>query len=45
VFKYFPIQDRWISDLLIQDTAGYLVRKSKRAHKRPQGPGIPSMDM
>ena len=45
VFKYFPIQDRWISDLLIQDTAGYLVRKSKRPHKRPQGPGIPSMDM
>ena len=45
VFKYFPIQDRWISDLLIQDTAGYLVRKSKRLHKRPQGPGIPSIDM
>jgi hypothetical protein len=45
VFKYFPIQDRWISDLLIQDAAGYLVRKSTRPHRRPQGPGIPSMDM
>jgi len=43
VFKYFPPQDRWLSDLLIQDTAGYLVRKSKRPHRRPQGPGIPSI--
>ena len=45
VFKYFPIQDRWLSDLLIQDNAGYLVRKSKRPHRRLQGPGIPSINI
>jgi hypothetical protein len=45
VFKYFPIQDRWLSDLLIQDTAGFLVRKSTRPHRRLQGPGIPSINI
>ena len=43
VFKYFPIQDRWIAELLIQDAAGYFVRRSTRANNRPQGPGVPSI--
>ena len=43
VFKYFPIQDRWIAELLIQDAAGYFVKRSKRANNRLQGPGIPGI--
>ena len=45
VYKYFPIQKRWLADLLVQDKAGYFVRRSTRAHARLQGPGIPSIDM
>ena len=45
VFKYFPIQDRYMAELLIQDAAGFLVRRSTRPHNRLQGPGIPSNKM